>query len=81
MMILKAGSYAWHNPTKEVLYQPTSSSVKLITKSWIDIFGARGSKGLWSIVTYAVSNSATDLVNKGSLADMCVAIFLIYNTK
>jgi len=81
MMILKAGSYALNNPTKEILYQPTSSSVKYKAKSWIDIFGARGSKGLGSIVTDAFSDSATDLVNKGSLVGMCVATFLIFNAK
>ena len=46
MMVLKANSYALNNPTKEMLYQPTSSAVRYKAKSWIDIFGARGSKVL-----------------------------------
>jgi len=33
MMILKANSYALNNPTKEMLYQPTSSAVKYKAKS------------------------------------------------
>ena len=53
MMMLKGFSYALNNPTKEILYQPTSQGVKYKSKSWIDIFGARGSKALGSIVTDA----------------------------
>ena len=79
MMILKANSYALNNPTKEMLYQPTNSNVKYKAKSWIDIFGARGSKALGSVVTNAFSHSAAELVDKGSLVGMCVASFLIWN--
>lgn len=79
MMLLKASSYALNNPTKELLYQPTSSAVKYKAKSWIDIFGARGSKATGSIVTNAFSDSAVNLVNNGSLVGMAVASFLIWN--
>ena len=51
------------------MYQLTSSSVKYKAKSWIDIFGAKGSKDLGSIVTDVFSNSATNLVNKDGLVD------------
>merc|ERR1719296_358628 len=81
MMILKANSYALNNPTKEMLYQPTSSGVKYKAKSWIDIFGARGSKALGSVVTNAFSSSAAELIDKGSLVGMCVASFLIWNAR
>jgi len=79
MMLLKGFSYALNNPTKEILYQPTSNAVKFKAKSWIDIFGARGSKALGSLVTNAFSDSATDLVQNGSLVAMAVATFLIFN--
>ena len=81
MMILKASSYALNNPTKEMLYQPTSSAVRYKAKSWIDIFGARGSKAMGSVVTNAFSNSASDLVQNGSLVGMAVASFLIWNAR
>jgi len=81
MMLLKGFSYALNNPTKEILYQPTSSAVKFKAKSWIDIFGARGSKALGSLVTNAFSNSAEDLVNNGSIVAMTVATFLIFNAR
>ena len=80
MMILKANSYALNNPTKEMLYQPTSSKVKYKAKSWIDIFGARGSKALGSVVTNAFPIAA-ELIDKGSIVGMCVASFLIWNAR
>lgn len=81
MIMLKANSYALNNPTKELLYQPTSSAVRYKAKSWIDIFGARGSKALGSVVTNAFSDSATSLVANGSLVGMAVSSFLIWNAR
>lgn len=81
MIVLKANSYALNNPTKEMLYQPTSPAVRYKAKSWIDIFGARGSKALGSVVTNAFSYSATALVANGSVVGMCVASFLIWNAR
>jgi AAA family ATP:ADP antiporter len=81
MIVLKAISYALNNPTKEILYQPTSSAVRYKAKSWIDIFGARGSKALGSLVTNAFSDSAELLVANGSIVGMCVASFLIWNAR
>lgn len=81
MMMLKGFSYALNNPTKEILYQPTSNAVKFKAKSWIDIFGARGSKALGSVVTNAFSDSASALVAHGSIVGMAVASFLIWNAR
>jgi len=81
MMVLKACSYSLNNPTKEILYQPTNQSVKYKAKSWIDIFGARGSKALGSVVTNYYSYSATALVSNGSLVGIAVAVFLIWNAR
>ena len=81
MMVLKANSYALNNPTKEMLYQPTSSAVRYKAKSWIDIFGARGSKAMGSVVTNAFSDSAANLVQNGSLVGIAVASFLIWNAR
>lgn len=81
MMLLKANSYALNNPTKEILYQPTSPGVRYKAKSWIDIFGARGSKAVGSIVTNAFSDSASTLIANGSLVGMAVASFLIWNAR
>ena len=79
MILLKGFSYSLNNPTKEMLYQPTSQAVRYKAKSWIDTFGARGSKALGSVVTDAFSNSASSLVSHGSLVGIAVATFLIWN--
>lgn len=78
MLVLKGLSYSLNNPCKEILYQPTSSAVKFKAKSWIDVFGARGSKALGSVVTNAFSDSAADLLTYGSFVAMGVSSFLIY---
>mmetsp|Transcript_14450 Transcript_14450/g.39805 ORF Transcript_14450/g.39805 Transcript_14450/m.39805 type:complete len:213 (-) Transcript_14450:2203-2841(-) len=79
MIILKASSYALNNPTKEILYQPTSSAVRYKAKSWIDMFGARGSKAIGGLVTDVLKGSTEGLVLYGSLVGMSVSTFLIYN--
>jgi ATP:ADP antiporter, AAA family len=79
MIALKACSYALNNPTKELLYQPTTPSIKYKAKSWIDIFGDRGSKAAGSLVTNVFRDSAAHLVNYGSLVGMFVASCLIVN--
>jgi ATP:ADP antiporter, AAA family len=81
MIMLKANSYALNNPTKELLYQPTSSAVRYKAKSWIDIFGARGSKALGSVVTNAFSDSAQSIVANGSFVGIAVSSFLIWNAR
>ena len=81
MIALKAASYSLNNPTKEMLYQPTSAAVRYKAKSWIDIFGARGSKALGSVVTNAFSDNTVALVSNGSLVGMAVASFLIWNAR
>ncbi len=81
MMMLKGNSYALNNPTKELLYQPTSSAVRYKAKSWIDIFGARGSKALGSVVTNAFSDSAQSIVANGSFVGIAVSTFLIWNAR
>ena len=79
MIMLKGFSYALNNPTKELLYQPTSLAVKFKAKSWIDIFGARGSKALGSVVTNALRSSVEGLLSLGSLVAMGISCMLICN--
>lgn len=61
MMVIKGMSYALNNPTKEILYQMTSTSIKFKCKSWIDTFGQRGAKATGSIITNAFATSVSDL--------------------
>jgi ATP/ADP translocase len=56
MSFLKAMTYSIHDPSKEILYIPTSNAVKFRAKFWIDVVGARISKAIGSgINTYAGS--------------------------
>ena len=56
MSFLKAITYSIHDPSKEILYIPTSNAVKFRAKFWIDVVGARISKAIGSgINTFAGS--------------------------
>jgi AAA family ATP:ADP antiporter len=44
LMVAKALNYAFNQPTKEILYIPTSHDVKYKSKAWIDMFGLRFGK-------------------------------------
>lgn len=46
----KALSYVLNQPAKEVLYIPTSRSIKYKSKAWIDMFGLRFSKACCSVI-------------------------------
>ena len=50
MLVAKALAYALNQPAKEVLYIPTSRSIKYKSKAWIDMFGIRFSKASGSIL-------------------------------
>ena len=76
MLTLKALSYALNNPCKELLYQPTSTSVKFKAKSWVDIFGQRGAKAGGSLVTNAFADSASGLLTFGMGTSMVLYIYL-----
>jgi len=61
MMVIKGMSYALNNPTKEILYQNTSTQIKFKCKSWIDTFGQRSAKAGGSFITNAFATSLVDL--------------------
>jgi AAA family ATP:ADP antiporter len=50
MLISKALGYALNQPAKEVLYIPTSRSIKYKSKAWIDMFGMRFAKASGSVL-------------------------------
>jgi AAA family ATP:ADP antiporter len=56
MSFLKATTYSIHDPSKEILYLPTSNAIKFKSKFWIDVVGARVAKAIGSSInTYAGS--------------------------
>lgn len=78
MMVVKGMSYALNNPTKEILYQMTSTSIKFKCKSWIDTFGQRCSKAAGSLITNSFASSLVDLTTYGSIVGVAIAAFLIW---
>ena len=63
MIIIKGLNYALNNPTKEVMYIPTSTNIKFKAKSWIDGFGNRSTKAVGAVVTDNLGYSLTKLFN------------------
>lgn len=75
MSLLKALTYSVNDPAKEILYIPTSNSVKFKAKFWIDVVGARIAKAIGSSInTYA--GTAERIVAYGSLPSVVTAITL-----
>jgi AAA family ATP:ADP antiporter len=69
-VLLKGLSYALNNPSKEVLYIPTSKDVKFKAKSWIEGMGSRSAKTTGAAVNAtirAATNSFQQLMAGGSL--------------
>ncbi|MFH1832167.1 MAG: Npt1/Npt2 family nucleotide transporter [bacterium] len=71
VVIIKALSYALNNPSKEIMYIPTSRDVKFKTKSWIDMFGLRTTKAIGSGINMCFTQF-TDLIMYGSLVSFGV---------
>ena len=67
MIVLKGISYAVNNPTKDMMYIPTSKDVKFKSKGWIDMFGGRLGKLSGARVTNMFKHSLPDLMFYGTL--------------
>jgi len=67
MMVAKGLGYAVNNPSKEIMYIPTSDEIKFKSKGWIDMFGSRTAKQAGSLVTNHFKQNLTDLMFFGSL--------------
>lgn len=48
MVVMRVLSYSLHNPSKDIMYIPTSKDIKFKAKGWIDMFGHRGAKAMGS---------------------------------
>lgn len=67
MVIAKSLSYAVNNPTKEMMYIPTSKDAKFKAKGFIDSFGGRLSKMAGSGVNNLFKHNLTELMAYGTL--------------
>jgi len=78
VVLIKGLNYALNNPSKEVLYIPTSKDVKYKTKGWIDAFGARLLKTFGAGVNNALSSSLCTLLSVGTFLSLGVIGIWIY---
>lgn len=76
MSCLKALTYALNEPCKEMLYMPTSETIKFKAKAWIDVFGARTAKALGSTITNTAGNQPELLVRYGSMPSLLISLAL-----
>lgn len=76
MALLKATTFSINDPAKEILYIPTSHTVKLKAKFWIDVVGARMAKAIGSIITQYAGNA--DRIQKyGSIPSIFTSALLL----
>ena len=67
MMLVTAISYAVNNPTKEMMYIPTSSDAKFKVKGITDTVGSRGSKAAGSAINNSLNVGATQALKVANL--------------
>ena len=66
-VVVKGLSYALNNPSKEMMYIPTSKDIRFKAKGWIDQFGGRTAKASGSIINNTFSSSLPELLTYGTL--------------
>lgn len=67
MMLVTAISYAVNNPTKEMMYIPTSNDAKFKVKGITDTVGSRGSKACGSAINNSLNVGATQAIKVANL--------------
>lgn len=72
MIIIKGLSYALNNPTKEVIYIPTTKDIRFKAKGWIESFGGRTAKAGGSVINAAFAKNLPELLLFGTLISLGV---------
>jgi AAA family ATP:ADP antiporter len=70
MIAIKGLSYSLNNPSKEVMYIPTSKDVKFKAKGWIDLFGNRSTKASGAGINIMFKASLSRLLLFGSVISL-----------
>jgi AAA family ATP:ADP antiporter len=78
MVIIKGLNYTLNQPTKEILYIPTSKDIKFKAKGWIDGVGNRSSKTLGSVATASLGYSLPVLLFYGTIASLGIVALWIF---
>ena len=66
MIIIKGLSYALNNPTKEVIYIPTTKDIRFKAKGWIESFGGRTAKAGGSVINAAFAKNLPEVLIKSN---------------
>jgi AAA family ATP:ADP antiporter len=77
MSVLKAMTYSIHDPSKEILYLPTSNAIKFKSKFWIDVVGARIAKAFGSSIN-RLAGSVDRSIQIASFPSLLTAMGLLY---
>lgn len=75
--IIKAMIFSLQDPTKELLYMPTSEPIKFKAKAWIDVFGSRFAKALGSMITNWSGGSPSTLRHISEIPCLVVAFGIV----
>lgn len=78
LVVFKVLNYTLNNPTKELLYIPTSVDVRFKAKAWIDTFGSRSFKGIGSAFTNVYRQAFTELTRYGFVFSLAVIAVWLY---
>jgi AAA family ATP:ADP antiporter len=78
VVLFKGLSYTLNNPSKEVMYIPTSNDVKFKAKGWIDGFGSRAAKSTGALVTGSLGANLSALIVFGSVAALGIVAFWVF---
>ena len=77
MVAVKVFSFSLNNPTKEVMYIPTTKDIQFKAKGWIESFGSRTAKGMGAGVNYIFANNLSGLLLSGTLISLGIVGFWI----
>lgn len=75
--IIKAMLFSLHDPVKEILYIPTSESIKFKAKAWIDVFGSRFAKACGSLITTFAFGNIHTLRNIGEIPALVCSLLVL----
>mgnify|MGYP001766910666 CR=1 FL=1 len=77
VVLFKGLSYTLNNPSREVLYIPTSKDVKFKSKSFIEAFGGRSTKAVGATVTGSLGGDFGMLLVFGTFISLGLVAFWI----
>lgn len=78
VVLFKGLAYTLNNPSREVLYIPTSKDVKFKAKSFIEAFGGRSTKAAGATVTGSLGGDFATLLIFGTFISLGFVAFWIF---